>query len=190
MREHCPFVQISINEICDLTEFDLSCWVLCRSHHRSWQDSQPPIKRNVWPILKFLQGKSQHVALATSVGLWGVLLGSFFGLTCFRPDVIQSPSILCWTPRGSRGDRNDSPWLHLPPIPCYLRVLGDEAREGEKRRMRKGGYRRTTGGPAHPDMEAWLLKAWDVSSLANYILGPTVTVLWTLSLCLPLHWPF
>ena len=35
------------------------------SHHRSWQDSQSPLKRNVWPILKFLQGKSQHVALAT-----------------------------------------------------------------------------------------------------------------------------
>lgn len=69
----------------------------------------------------------------------------------------------------------------FPPVPCYLRVLGDEEREGEKRRMGKGGYRRTTGGPSHPDMEAWLLKAWAVSSLANYILVPSVTVLWTLS---------
>lgn len=90
--------------------------------------------------------------------LQGVLLGSSFGLTYFRPDVIQSPLILCWTPRGVGVDRR-TPNSHT--LPCSMRVWGDREREA----MCKGGGWRMTGGPSHPEMEA-------------------VRVLLTLSLCL------
>lgn len=60
----------------------------------------------------------------------GFLLGSSFGLTYFRPDVIQSPLILYWTPRGGGVDRMIPHGYTLPPLPCSVRVLGDREREG------------------------------------------------------------
>ena len=104
------------------------------SHHRSWQDSQSPIKRNVWPILKFLQGKSQHVALATEADSWnppGVLRGSSFSLTYFCPDVIQSPLTLCWTPGEGGADKRIPTKTTSPPLSCSRRVLGGTKKKGE-----------------------------------------------------------
>ena len=139
------------------------------SHHRSWQDSQSPIKRNVWPILKFLQGKSQHVALATEADSWnppGVLRGSSFSLTYFCPDVIQSPLTLCWTPGEGGTDKRIPTKTTSLPLPCSRRVLGGQ----RKKEYGKEGDWRSTGGPSHAEKEA----LW---------------VLLTLSFCLPLHRP-
>ena len=136
------------------------------SHHHSWQDSQSPIKRNVWPILKFLQGKSQHVALATEAPsrspAWFFLQSNLLPPWCN-----SKPTHPVLDSRRWRSRQKDSHQNTLPTSALLCESLGADR---EKRSVKTRGDWRPTGGPSHPEMEA----LW---------------VLLTLSFCLPLHWP-
>lgn len=99
--------------------------------------------------LKIPPGKESACCLSNQCGaLLGVLLGSSLGLTYFRPDVTQSPLLLCWTPKGGEDDRRIPHGHTLPPLPCSVRYSRDGEREGKekRKRMTRRGWR-TTAGP-------------------------------------------